>query len=57
MFDFHFALYMFLYVYVAYLGNIAAKSWLSLGCSRQPGCSLGGGHQIGDARLIGCVSY
>jgi hypothetical protein len=40
--------------------NAAAKSWLPPGCSQQPGCPLGGGgggHQIGDARLIGCVSY
>jgi hypothetical protein len=28
---------MLLYVYVAYPGNAAAKSWLAAGCSRQPG--------------------
>jgi hypothetical protein len=32
---------MLLYVYVAYLGNAATKSWLAPGCSRQPGCPWG----------------
>jgi hypothetical protein len=56
MCDLHLALYMFLYVYVAYTSNAAAKSWLPPGCSQQPG-RPGGGHQIGDMRLIGRVSY
>jgi hypothetical protein len=33
MCDLHLALYMLLYVYVAYPGNAAAKSWIALGCS------------------------
>jgi hypothetical protein len=37
MCDLHLALYMFMYVYVAYPGNVAIKSWLALGYSRQPG--------------------
>jgi hypothetical protein len=36
------ALYMFLYVYVAYTGNAATKSCLDLECSRQSGRPLGG---------------
>jgi hypothetical protein len=55
MCDVHLALYMFLYVYIAYPGNVAAKSWLALGCNRQLGCP--GGHQIGGMHLIWCVSY
>jgi hypothetical protein len=35
--------------------NAAIKSRLAPGCSRQPGCPWG--HQIGDMRLTGCVSY
>jgi hypothetical protein len=45
---------MFLYVYVTYHDNVAIKSWLDSGCSRQPGCPWG--HQIGDAHLIWCIS-
>jgi hypothetical protein len=33
MCDLYLALYMFLYAYVGYLGNVAAKSWLAPGCS------------------------
>jgi hypothetical protein len=43
------------YVYCLCRYNAAAKSYITLGCSQQPGSH--GGHQIGDARLIGCVSY
>jgi hypothetical protein len=32
MCDLHLAIYMILYVYVAYPDNVAAKSWLAPGC-------------------------
>jgi hypothetical protein len=50
MCDLHLAIYMLLYVYVAYPGNATVKSWLALGCNRQPGCPWG--YQIGDAHII-----
>jgi hypothetical protein len=60
MYDQHLALYMFLYVYVA----ICVISILAM---RLPNPGLlqdaagnqdaHGGHEIGDVRLIGCVSY
>jgi hypothetical protein len=34
MCDLHLDLYMFLYVYIAYSDNAAAKSWLAVGFSR-----------------------
>jgi hypothetical protein len=35
--------------------NAATKSWLALGCSREPGCPWG--HQIGDTPSLMRVSY
>jgi hypothetical protein len=56
MCDLHLALYIFLYVDVAYLGNAAIKSWLAPGCSRQPGCAGGGAsnkrHTYNTVRLL-----
>jgi hypothetical protein len=56
MCDLYLTLYMFLSVYVAYPDNAPVKSCLAPGYNQQSGCPWGG-HQIGDAHIIGCVSY
>jgi hypothetical protein len=58
MCDLHLTLYMFLHVYAAYPDNgLPNPGYLQDAAGNQDTHGGGGGHQIGYARLIGCISY